>query len=142
MNGSTEKPVRFSGYRRVFVYLKILFYYFFYTLRLKTTHFHLVLEGITKHGYVQGLKINYLIGLVDRVLYFKLFGKQVVRVNCLRYSIVIYKICSDYGVDVELNIGVDKKGDRFLAHAWITKAGKILYDAKEKEFALIYRMNN
>ena len=126
----------------MFVYLKILFYYAFYTLKLKATRFHLVLGRIKKRKHIKGLNVNYLIRLVDRVLYLKLFGLQIFKVNCLRYSIVIYKLCSDYGVDVELNIGVDKKDDTLLAHAWITKDGLILYKAQEEQFKLLYKVNN
>ena len=66
-------------------------------------------------------------------------NRGIVRVTCLRKSLAIWWLLRRRGVASEIQIGVRREQDLFMAHAWVERDGLVLNDRADiaQSFAVL-----
>lgn len=60
-------------------------------------------------------------------------NNSIFKPNCLRSSLVLWRLLSRYGVQASLRIGVISAKEGIVAHAWIVSDGVVLNDRPDVE---------
>ncbi len=53
-------------------------------------------------------------------------ARRVPGASCLTQALALQLLCRRRGYPTQLQIGVERKGSRFRAHAWVERDGKVI----------------
>jgi len=122
------------GHKKAIIYIKVMRTAIWISLLIPFRSLPRIIKLIHYSHSKTSAAPEYLVKVIDRISRWQAF---VIRNNCLKKSLLLYYIFYHSGdKDIELCIGINKKGAHLDGHSWLLKGGHPVLD--EAEFIDIY----